>query len=319
MARRAAEPLNAEYLRRHVTALIGEAASVRDRFGIAVSGGGDSVALLALAAHAFPGRVEAATVDHGLRPEAQAEANAVAVLAATLDVPHVTLRPGKRLERGDQATARAARYTLLDGWRAERGLDWVMTAHHADDQLETMLMRLARGSGVDGLSGIRARSGHLLRPLLGRRHAELTHYCAEHGLAWCEDPSNVDERHDRARFRAAIARLDGLIDPVSATRSASAAAAAAQALDWVTQELARERRKRRESTIELNVTELPDELVLRLFKSALGEPSPRGETLEAAIATLRSGRRTTLGQFIVDPIDAAGRWRLTLAPPRAAK
>jgi tRNA(Ile)-lysidine synthase len=124
-------------------------------FGLAVSGGPDSMALLLLAHAALPGAIEAATVDHGLRAEAAAEAEFVASICASLGVPHVTL--GVRLAPGNlQSEARVARYSALADWACERGIGAIATAHHADDQAETLLLRLGRASGVAGLAGVRA-------------------------------------------------------------------------------------------------------------------------------------------------------------------
>ncbi|WP_245653923.1 tRNA lysidine(34) synthetase TilS, partial [Novosphingobium rosa] len=124
--------------------------------GLAVSGGPDSLALLLIAHAALPGRVAAATVDHGLRPESAAEAAEVARICALLDVPHATLEVS--VEDGNvQAQARDARYAALAAWTEQEGLCALATAHHADDQVETLVMRLNRASGVSGLAGVRER------------------------------------------------------------------------------------------------------------------------------------------------------------------
>lgn len=172
--------------------LIGRALGPDERIGIAVSGGADSMALLACAARCWPGQVEGATVDHGLRPEARAEAGMVATWCAGQGIAHRILTLDAPLTGNLQASAREARYGLLDAWREARGLGWLMTGHQADDQIETMLLRLNRGSGVGGLAAVRARRGPLLRPLLGVRRAALRDYCLAHAIPFVDDPSNVD-------------------------------------------------------------------------------------------------------------------------------
>ena len=178
------------------------------RLGIAVSGGPDSCALLLLAAAAMPGRIAAATVDHGLRAESADEARFVADLCAAIDVEHAVLPV--TVEQGNvQAQARAARYRALAEWAAELGLAALASAHHADDQAETLLLRLNRASGVAGLAGVRERglvSGSellLVRPLLGWRRLELERIVEAAGLNAVADPSNIDDRFDRARLRKA--------------------------------------------------------------------------------------------------------------------
>ena len=125
------------------------------RLGVAVSGGPDSLALLLLAAAARPTMVEAATVDHGLRAGSADEARMVAGICKQLGVPHRTLLADwpEAPTTNIQAAARAMRYRLLNEWAIDRGLPAVATAHHADDQAETLLMRLVRGAGVGGLGG----------------------------------------------------------------------------------------------------------------------------------------------------------------------
>ena len=193
--------------------------------GVAVSGGPDSVALLLLDHAARPGSVEAATVDHGLRPESAAEAQWVAQLCQELGVRHETLRVA--VEAGNlQSKAREARYDALDDWMGRSGLIVVATAHHADDQAETLLMRLNRGSGLPGLTGVRPSGavpggkGRLLRPLLGWRKTELEALVRAAGIEPIADPSNRDSRFDRVRIRQALAGADWL-DPLGLARSAA--------------------------------------------------------------------------------------------------
>jgi tRNA(Ile)-lysidine synthase len=204
--------------------------------GLAVSGGPDSLALLLLAHAALPGRIAVASIDHGLRPEAAGEVAMVERIAGERDIPfaalQVTLAPGNM-----QAEARAARYAALARWAREAGLGAIATAHHADDQAETLLMRLNRGSGLAGLAGVRARgviAGSevtLLRPLLGWRKAELEAVVAQAGLVAAADPSNANPDFDRARMRARLAGADWL-DPLQIAASAAHLAESWQALEW---------------------------------------------------------------------------------------
>ena len=143
-----------------------------------------------LAGAALPGRFAVATVDHGLRAESAEEAGMVARLCRERGVAHRTITLALPGGAGVQARARAARYAALGDWLRAEGLGALVTAHHADDQAETFVMRLNRGAGVRGLAGMRVRAvvpGHpglpLLRPLLGWRRAELAALVAAAGIA----------------------------------------------------------------------------------------------------------------------------------------
>jgi len=204
--------------------------------GLAVSGGPDSLALLLLAHAALPGEIAVCSIDHGLRPEAAGEVALVERIAGERGIPFthlsVKLAPGNL-----QAQARAARYAALAKWAQDKGLGAVATAHHADDQAETLLMRLNRGSGLSGLAGVRARSTiadseiALLRPLLSWRKAELAAVVAAAGITPAADPSNTNPAFDRARLRAQMAEADWL-DPVALATSAAHLAESWQALEW---------------------------------------------------------------------------------------
>lgn len=194
------------------------------KLGIAFSGGPDSLALLLLAAEAVPQRVEAATVDHGLRPESAAEAVHAGAICAQLGVPHATLAV-QLAEGNTQSRAREARYAALSAWAADRGIDSICTAHHRDDQVETLLMRLNRGSGLSGLAGVRAAGMApqgdvvVLRPLLDWSREELASIVAASGFAAVADSSNEDPAFDRVRMRQALAKADWL-QPAGIARSA---------------------------------------------------------------------------------------------------
>lgn len=281
-----------------------------------MSGGSDSLALLLLAAAAFDD-VAAITVDHGLRPESAHEAEFVGQVCRDLGVDH-TIRTLAPLGPGNVSdAARKARYDAIALWAAERGIPFVMTGHHADDQLETMIMRLNRGSGLGGLAGIRRRRGKLVRPLLGWRHAELAVIVAAAGLTAVDDPSNRDERYDRARLRRVLADADWL-DPVAATHSAHALDEAEAALAWTARRYCGERAAAIDGGgIALRImTGLPVELQRRVFLICLTRivptARPRGGAVGRALAALRGGRTVTLSG--VKCAAAAREWRFTAAP-----
>lgn len=210
------------------------------RLGVAVSGGPDSLALLLLAAEALPGRIAAATVDHGLRPESAAEAAMVGRVCAAQGVPHAVL--AVRVAPGNlQAEARTARYGALVAWARTEGLPATATAHHADDQAETLLMRLNRGSGLAGLAGIRPRTmmedaaASVIRPLLGWRKTELEGVCAAARVTPARDPGNTDVRFGRVAMRQLLA-ANPLLDAAALARSAKHLAEAEEALiEWLDQ------------------------------------------------------------------------------------
>jgi tRNA(Ile)-lysidine synthase len=184
------------------------------RIALGVSGGADSMALMLLAHEwcaraANPPVITILTVDHGLRPESAGEAAWVKQQAARLGLAYEKLNWTGAKPRSDlQAVARTARYDLLLAFCRDAGIDALATAHTADDQAETLLMRLARGSGLDGLAAIAPVSAWdgaaLLRPLLGVTRARLEASLRERGAHWIEDPSNRDSRYERVRVREAL-------------------------------------------------------------------------------------------------------------------
>jgi tRNA(Ile)-lysidine synthase len=188
----------------------------RSRILLAVSGGADSTALLALAAEwsqakGTPG-ILAATVEHGLRPEAAAEADAVARLAERLGVPHARLdAPLRGRATRIEETARKLRYAALAVHARAVAADALATAHTLDDQAETVLLRLAAGSGPSGLAAIRTETARdrlvVLRPFLSVPKARLIETLTARGLGWAEDDMNSDVRFARARLRASRAVL----------------------------------------------------------------------------------------------------------------
>lgn len=294
------------------------------KVGVAVSGGPDSLALLLLASLARPGAIHAATVDHGLRAGSRAEALEVAATCADLGISHQLLTVSVGAGASLQAQAREARYGALVRWAEQCGLAAVLTGHHADDQAETLLMRLARGSGLPGLSGIRpvqflptGDGGRLaiVRPLLGWRKAELRGVVDSAGLIAVDDPANRNPRHDRTHARALIASQDWL-DPCRLATSAAHLAEAEEALSFAAERWFSERHRMSGDTLILDPADLPPELQRRLLLlacSALGSAAPRGPDLGRALTTLRSGRSCTLGGL---QLSGGAEWRLAPAAPR---
>lgn len=312
-----------------------------------MSGGADSLALLLLASAALPGRVAAATVDHGLRAEAAEEARFVGEVCAGLGVPHAVLAVAVGRGRGPQAAAREARYTALAGWAKREGLAALATAHHVDDQAETLLLRLARGAGLGGLSGVRptapfppsgvrtgsreprARHGEVdpgsrregdhrvtvLRPLIGWRRTELAKVVATAGLMPVADPSNVDPRYDRTVARALL-RATPWLDPARLAASAAYLAEAEVALAWVAEQAWQRRASEADGILSLDVEDLPAELRRRLALhafAALGANEPPGPKLATFIAAVAAGGVATLAGVRGEGGSA---WRLRRAPPR---
>jgi tRNA(Ile)-lysidine synthase len=296
------------------------------KLGIAVSGGPDSLALLLLAAAARPGRIEAATVDHKLRRGSGAEAEMVAALCARLEVRHAILTAhwARTPQTAIQERAREERYRLLGQWAKERGLDSIVTAHHLDDQAETVLMRLGRGAGVRGLAGIRAAGTlpgsaiRLIRPLLGWRVSVLAQLCASAGVKPAMDPGNCDEKFERVRVRNALAQADWL-DPVALARSAENLARADEALDWATGQEWECQVDRAGGEIAYRPS-APAEIRRRIVGRAVselareGEENPlRGRELDMICETLEGGGKATLRGVLCS---GGPEWRFTPAPIR---
>lgn len=313
-----------ERLGRDLASLLGADWQGR-RFGIAVSGGPDSMALLWLTASLLPGQVSAATVDHGLRPGSDEEARMVASFCAREHIPHRTLRPPQPIRGSLQAAARAERYRLLEEWRQAHGIDHIVTAHHADDQLETIVMRLNRASGVGGLAAIRARNGAVLRPLLQWRRSALTAIALDNDLPFVEDPSNSDSRFDRARLRRAL-QSQSVLDAEAAARSARWLAEADEAIDWAARRLIASWPDAADIAV-IRDAAYPAELFRRIVALRLRANDPqlalRGAALGGVIDAMRGGRRAMVGALLIDalpgdalPDQTGAIWRISRAPRR---
>lgn len=309
---------------------------------LAVSGGPDSTALLLLAAQwrdATSGAptLFAATIDHGLRPEARAEAEAVAALAGRLGIAHAILPwTGDKPRHGLQEAAREARYGLLARHARAVGADAVATAHTRDDQAETVLFRLMRGSGLAGLAGIpasRPLEGDLvlLRPLLDVPKAGLVECCRAAGVGYADDASNRDIRFARPRLRRLLPALaeEGL-DGAAFARLAARAARADKALEaavdaaQATTFLA----PRTNEPLRLDkaaLLALPEEIALRLLARSIAAVGHEGPAelgkLEALFAWLCANAeapgaaRTLAGALVRIELAAVC---VCAAPPRRA-
>lgn len=211
------------------------------------------------------------------------------------------------------------RYALLEMWREQRGLDFILTAHHADDQAETLLMRLNRASGMAGLAGIRARNGAVLRPLLAWRHADLMAICDAAGVKAADDPSNRDMRFDRVRMREQISAVPWLDTPALA-RSATLMGEADAALDWAVAHVISGWPDCGDPAV-IRGGQWPDEIGWRILRVRLrafcGDQNADQSQLLNAIAALRAGRKVSLGSVTITPDRKEPTlWRIAAAPPR---
>jgi tRNA(Ile)-lysidine synthase len=281
------------------------------KIGVAVSGGSDSIALLRLLAREA-GRggpqICAVTVDHGLRPEAAGEAAHVAGLCAELSIAHDILHWHGWTGQGNLPDrARRGRYDLMADWAKARSISAIALGHTADDQAETLLMRLARGSGVDGLAAMQPYRLHQgitwLRPLLALRRADLRDWLCTLGQDWIEDPTNEDPAYDRVQARRALAFLaplgvsvDGLVATAERMRMAS------EALSQMARDLAEKATRIDAGDVIIARPQFEaaaDETRYRLLAHALNwvgsaEYRPRFTALKMACDTALQGRRVTL-------------------------
>lgn len=270
-----------------------------------MSGGSDSVALLVLlvdwaARHAVA--LRAASVDHGLRADSADEVRTVAALCARLGVGHDVLRWRNWDGRGNlMDAARRARLELIAAWAASHDIGAVALGHTLDDQAETVLMRLARGSGVDGLAGMAAqRQAHgvaWLRPLLRVRRETLRAVLRERGIGWSDDPSNTAPRFARSRARSALAALASLgLSPERLAQTADALADARSALARAAHDAAARLIRMQAGDVLLHrqgladlAAELRERIVAQILCEISGRPyRPRRQALRRALTQRRA-------------------------------
>lgn len=306
----------------------------RTRLGVAVSGGGDSLALLDLmawhgAAQGFT--VHAVTVDHGLRPEADSEAQSVAEHCAQRGIDHQILTWAWDGTGNVQAAAREARYALMAGWAKAKKIGMIALGHTEDDVAETFLMRLARSSGVDGLSAMERRFERngitWIRPMVSIGRAELRAYLKQQRITWTEDPSNDDGRFERVTARKALAAMAPL--GISANILASVAknlAVTRAALESYVFEVAKTdvEEDRGDVILPSDIIDkghvLPVDVRFRLRRAALQFVSgsaypPRTDALLNLEFALIQSRRHTLNGCVITKVDDGAsslkRWRIT--------
>ena len=281
-----------------------------DQIGVAVSGGSDSLALLHLL-HACAARkrmiLRAVTVDHRLRAESADEARRVGQICRGLGIAHDVLQWHEPDMQGNlQDAARRARYQLMGDWARRNSIPVVVLGHTQDDQAETVLMRLARGAGVDGLSAMRPRRIRdgitWLRPLLAVRRAELRAYLHSVGVDWIEDPGNDDPRFERIRWRQAQELLDRLgLDVPTLAQVASNMGRARDALEWQTRAAARQMARTEAGAVVIDraaFDALPTEIARRLIVQAIqgirgARYPPRRGSVLAMIEALSLGKAAT--------------------------
>ena len=272
---------------------------------LAVSGGPDSTQLMYMvAAHRTGALVHVLSVDHGLRPGSAEELQQVARLAGDLGLPHTILRwEGLKPETGVQAAARKARYRLMAEWCIDHGFTNLVTAHNLDDQAETVLMRLARGSGADGLAAMNHKTDifgvTLLRPLLGVPHNRLVASLAAEARTAIEDPSNADPKFERVRLRQARPARDqlGLEDKALAATARRMARAVAALEQMAAQAISRHAEFSEFGHCVIHTQgflEEPDEVIIRGLARCLnavggGRRPPGDEQLEGVLAALKEG------------------------------
>lgn len=293
------------------------------RIGVAVSGGPDSTALLILLdiwarETAAAPALTVLTVDHGLRPEAAIEARDVAALADRLGHAHKILvwrHDGPPPTSGIQAEARATRYRLIADAARRHHLDAVLLAHTRDDQAETFLINLARGSGVSGLSAMPASRDidgiPFLRPLLEVTKAELLALLGEAGIAYVTDPSNSSDRYTRVRIRKAMPALTELgLTPERLADTARRMGRAEAALKAVTADLIARNATDHGGVWSVEakaLAEAPAEIALRLLVELIrairpAEHPPRADAIEVWHRSFFAGeapRRATMAGVVI--------------------
>jgi len=277
---------------------------------VALSGGGDSMALthmLSKWATQNDAQIHALTVDHNLRKNSAAEATTVGgYIKKFPNVIHHILKwdDGIGENTALMEKARAARYALMIEYCKAHDIQTLAIGHHGDDQIETFLFRLSKGSGVDGLACMPnwvERDGvHLYRPLLGFSHHDLIQYCKSHQLKWVEDPSNKNSQFARPRLRKALE--DEGLTTKRMGKTVQRMAEARDAIQWLVQRAMSEAVSVNGDTIQWDVLiDYPRAVTVRVLQQMIeqngkdgGGYPPKLERVEAIVATIRPSKSATL-------------------------
>lgn len=307
---------------------------IPDRIAVAVSGGPDSMALLFALSEGDPDiEIHALSVDHALRPESAAELQAVGKSLSTLkNVTHHILK----WDHGNPETkimeeARNARYALMAETCKELGIQNLYVAHHGDDQAETILFRIAKGSGIDGLSGMNAVSDYaddmqIVRPFLALQKQDLITYCENRNIDYIEDPSNSNDHYSRVRLRQSMEILgqEGLSIKRLNTLG-QRAARSRDALNWTANRAYEEAARVQSDAIILDaITDYPAEIALRVITKAIDELVPQSgypvrlERLENLVSDLYEEplfRKRSFAKVIFEMEKGTKNLKLTLETP----
>lgn len=280
--------------------------------GIAVSGGGDSIAMMHIARDWAAGRrIMVATVDHGLRDGSAAEAKQVHRWTTDLGLPHATLLWQRETDAGNlMAQARDARLRLLSGWAQRNDLPMVLLGHTADDQAETLMMRLGRGAGIDGLASMAewrdAFGTRWLRPMMNIGRDELRDWLRQRQIEWFDDPSNDNENFDRVRIRKAMAAMG--LDVTALARAANHIGEARDALSHYASLASKDAviSQGRLILSRQSFTNAPQEIRRRLIVASCrwvtgADYPPRRNTILHALHAINAGSRVTLDGALIEP------------------
>lgn len=288
--------------------LAGDASAI----GLAVSGGGDSIAMMHIARNWAAGRrIMVATVDHGLRDGSADEAKQVHRWATDLGLPHATLLWQRETDAGNlMAQARDARLRLLSGWAQRNDLPMVLLGHTADDQAETLMMRLDRGAGIDGLASMAewrdAFGTRWLRPMMNIGRHELRDWLRQRAIKWVDDPSNDNENFDRVRIRKAITAMG--LDVTALARAANHIGEARDALCHYASLASKDAIISRGRLIlsRQPFANAPQEIRRRLIVASCrwvtgADYPPRRNTILHALHAINAGSRVTLDGALIEP------------------